>query len=759
MISGNFPNNNIQANNIPYGAIKDVVPSDINAKLPENIQNIDAKEIANSNGAIASTQNINAKTVLATLPVYGAFVGLRSINDSTKLPFKFSGEYEKTVLGKLAKAGDKVTKFFRKLIPDKIEFSAIDKAKGAKKWVLNHSAIARSFTTPLRFENKMALSEANGLFGRVMYDNSVMFEKGYQGGFKELKALFEKNAAGDETKIWKLLKEKGIESFKSAKQSGEARKVVSDTLREIAEQPVKSEKAQTYIKEIIENFSKSDQKIVIDKWGKLPIGKIPLLGKLFTLNVPASEMANKLRTAAGVSGSQLAGGAGAAVGVTALGRGLPSAFAKIYEGLTSNFVGGKIAPLMQAFWLTSAALRAKDAPKGQKLATFMDEETSAVSFLFTMPLATSILTKMGGLKYLGMGKTVEEQAKNVSKFREMIASLNKCIDEGTISRGEYVEKAKEIKNVLKGKTRFWQKPLKFIGKILGSNYKQETIKPYLEKNIPQDASKLKAFGISASNKVQSMLYKLKTGGYHFSLGGAWRFMLVMFVLSPLVSKPIQWVVNKIFGKPYNPDKKDEKNKDKKADNQNNPFANLTDEQFISLMQKNKDNIEKAQNDPNLMAELQSSPQKLYDFLVNGANEFDNKMKNLPPSQMLQSYANNVRNNQNQQLYTNPPVQPNGMIAQNPAMPNNVMQNNFSNPPIMPQNQGLNLNQNSGIMPEPNVQNNGQPQISNEPQRTYIPSSAPIQQVIDAQNQQNAQFNAIIQDMDNTEKEFSKYLSI
>ena len=127
--------------------------------------------------------------------------------------------------------------------------------------------------------------------------------------------------------------------------------------------------------------------------------------------------------------------------------------------------------------------------------------------------------------------------------------------------------------------------------------------------------------------------------------------------------------------------------------------------------------------------------------------------------MLQSYANNVRNNQNQQLYTNPPVQPNGMIAQNPAMPNNVMQNNFSNPPIMPQNQGLNLNQNSGIMPEPNVQNNGQPQISNEPQRTYIPSSAPIQQVIDAQNQQNAQFNAIIQDMDNTEKEFSKYLSI
>ena len=42
---------------------------------------------------------------------------------------------------------------------------------------------------------------------------------------------------------------------------------------------------------------------------------------------------------------------------------------------------------------------------------------------------------------------------------------------------------------------------------------------------------------------------------------------------------------------------------------------------------------------------------------------------------------------------------------------------------------------------------------------YIPSSAPSNNVLNAQNFQNAQLNSILQDMDNTEKKFNKYLSI
>ena len=758
MISGNYSNNNNQVNNIPYGAIKDVVPNDVNQKLPENIQNLDAKQIANNNGALATTQNLNKKTVLWTLPVYGGFVALRSLNDSTK-PFGFAGQYEKTVLGKLSKAGDLITKGIRKIIPDKFEFWAIDKAKSAKQWALDHSAIARSWTTPIKYENKMAIDSANGLFGRVMFDNAIMIEKGYKGGVEELRSLF-----GKDTKIWKLLTDRGIE--KCAGNPEGARKIASGVLRELGEKSVKDKKVQEYAKEIVESFAKSDQKIVIDKWGKFPIGKIPIIGRFFTLKVPASEISNKLRVSANISGKELAGGAaGTAVGVSALGRALPSGFAKIHEGLTSDFVGGKIAPIMQAYFIASAALKAKDAPKGQKLATFMDEESGAASFLITMPIATSLLARAGGMKYIGMGANKTAQTAAVDKFRGMVKALNAKIDAGTISRGEYVQEAKKIKEFLKGDTKFWQKPFKLLGRIIGSNYKAETIKPFLENvdNLPADASKLKVLGASVSNRLQSLLYRLKTGckvdgrkaGIGGTFGGALRFALVMFVLSPIVSKPIKWAVNKIFGKPYDPegDKKAEAKKAKKeakkqgkkgVQNQENPFANLTEEQMLTLLQKNQANMQKAQQDPALVQELQSDPKKLYDFLVKGAAEYDNALQNQAPSSLLQNYANKVKQGQ---------VQPSVNQAAPIQNAVNLNQNNFNANAQMP----------APSIQTQNTQNNEQqtqaPVQAPEPNRSYIPSSAPSQNVLNAQSQKNAQFNAVLQDMDRVEKEYSKYLNI
>lgn len=71
--------------------------------------------------------------------------------------------------------------------------------------------------------------------------------------------------------------------------------------------------------------------------------------------MPLSEAANKTKVATGAVGA-----------ATALGKALPSAFSKVYEGFTNNFAGGKIAPLMQAYFLATAAIKAKQAPEGQK---------------------------------------------------------------------------------------------------------------------------------------------------------------------------------------------------------------------------------------------------------------------------------------------------------------------------------------------------------------------------------------------------------
>lgn len=727
-------------NNVSYGAVKDVVPKNVNEKLPENLQNLDAAQVVNNNGAVATANNMNKNTALMTLPFYLSFVALRSANDSVKSPFTFSGEYEKSFLGKLSKFGDGVSKVISKIIPDNIEYAIPKKMQQAKTWLCDHSAIARSFTTPLKLENSSALSEANGIFGRVMYDNSTLFEKGFKG---DVKALFK----GDGTSsFWNLLKSKGIES---ADNDG-ALKIVTDAFKDFAQKPVKSKEVQQYADDIIEALSKSNEKAVISKWGKFPIGKIPIIGKFFTLEVPMSEVANKLKVTSGKGGA------------TAIGCALPSAFAKIYEGITSNFVGGKMAPALQAYFLASAAMRAKDAPEGQRLATFMDEEAGGVATLFTLPLATKILTSAGGLKYLGMGKNAIEQDKNVQMFRDMVKALNNKVDAGTITRTEYLDEAKKIKDVLKGDTKFWQKPFKALGRILGSNYKNETIKPFLTDSVPEDFSGIQKLGISFSNKIQDLVYKFKTGGMAgFTPGGVLRFALVMFVLSPILSKPIRAVINKIFGKPYDPQKEKQELEKKQQEEmmKNNPFLKMSDQELLTLLSSNQDTLQKIQNDPKLMQELQTNPQKLYDILQEGVKKKQEALQKAGPSPMLRNYINNGSGAPTPNAQTATQTQnfnPNGQIQPSSGFYQPNMQQNMTI-----NNNGMNLNTEAS-MPKPSVKPQEEPQKQEtkpiEPQRSYIPSSKPAD-FSAQQSAQDAKFQALLNDMENTEKEYSKYLGI
>ena len=87
MVSNNYNNYNNQMNNISYGAVKDVVPANINEKLPPNLQNLDAKQIANNNGAISAASGADSKSLLATIPFYLGLVGLRTINDNPNSKF------------------------------------------------------------------------------------------------------------------------------------------------------------------------------------------------------------------------------------------------------------------------------------------------------------------------------------------------------------------------------------------------------------------------------------------------------------------------------------------------------------------------------------------------------------------------------------------------------------------------------------------------------------------------------------------------
>ena len=325
MINNNINGYNPNMSNVSYGAVKDVVPQSVNQKLPENLQNLDAKQIAENNGALSTAEGMNAKTMALSLPFYTSFLLLRNLNDKKGSPFSFSGEYDKTFLGKLTKLGDKI---HNKICKGNWDEKLKERLGGAKRWFQNHSAFARSLSTPLKLESSFAISQASGLYSQVMYDNADLIEKGFRERGKDVIEMFKKGSNG---KFWELLKQNGIENIA---KDDEALGIVSRTLRDLAQKNIKldSEKAaKEAVDDVINIFSKTDKTAVIDKWGPLPIGKIPGLKKLLTLKVPMSEAANKTKVATGAITA--AGGTAAA---TTLGKALPSAFSKVYEALKFN---------------------------------------------------------------------------------------------------------------------------------------------------------------------------------------------------------------------------------------------------------------------------------------------------------------------------------------------------------------------------------------------------------------------------------------
>ena len=177
----------------------------------------------------------------------------------------------------------------------------------------------------------------------------------------------------------------------------------------------------------------------------------------------------------------------------------------------------------------------QEAPKEQKVATLADEFVAGLgSFVFSMPLASSIVYSIATLKNL------------------------------------------------KGNN-----PLKLIGKIIGMGL------PTIAENGT----------ITQTNKFLPRY-----------LGGAMRFILVMFVISPKISGVISKAVQKIFGKPYN---KDEAEKLKALEEQKKqviPELGITQGELMEKMEKNPQAIQKLQTDPKLAQTIAQNPKALLDLL-------------------------------------------------------------------------------------------------------------------------------------------------
>ncbi len=650
MVSG-IPTNS----NMTYGALKDRVPQNVNAVLPENVQNLNAQDIQQSaqntpTGSAASSMfELSTRGKIMTGGFWAAFVGFCSLLNKN---FR-KEDYNSTMLGKIGSFGDKVSNGISKSGAGKVA----NTIKNGKNWVLEKLPF---LTTPTKSVNSMARMQANGMVGYQTSDIMDMISRGLDNNPEVARGFG-------------LSDDVAIKAFK-------------DKLSKFRNDP------REYIDEIdnlVTTLKSDGLKNVKFSSGKGTNPLSQITNKIFGRQVTGAEMANKT---IGAMGDKFKINTGA---TTTLGKKLTSGFTKIIEGTTNGYAGGKVAIIIQAMITAQALDKAMKAPKGEKFKTFANEMSNDLGAFLLIPMQMKLSNTANSIKYMGMGKGVAGQKAAVSAYRNQLTKINEGLaaaakDATKYTRAQYLADKKVAKELLKGGSKWYHKPFKAIGRVLSTGL--ESIKPYTA-------------DLSVGGKAVA-----KTGNFlkRFA-GGAGRFAIVMLVISPFIGKIVSKVSSTIFGKTTEMKKEEaeakaakEAKKQAKA-NQNMQATELTEAETNELTARMMGSPEVIQslegNEQALMAVMQN-PRALLETLreydaqkeaAMGQNKADEIMQNptLLNALGVQGAQNQTQNpqiqTQNQNVtipqgnaqnmppsILNPQANTQGIAEQNLNMPTNEM---------------------------------------------------------------------------------------
>ncbi|MBQ9688714.1 hypothetical protein IJV79_03650, partial [bacterium] len=266
-----------------------------------------------------------------------------------------------------------------------------------------------------------------------------------------------------------------------------------------------------------------DIKAMLKKMPDAPIEvcrfKNKFTNKMMSRKVYPSELINRINTLTGTSLRD------ESVKLTKAGKVVPKAFLRTMEGLTNGTAGGKLAILLQAYSVSDAILRAVNAPKGEKFATFAEALTFDLSYYLLMPLGMNLMYHGAGVKYTGMDKAA------VERYRKGVKLLNEKVASGNCSKEQYIRVKKLLKKQLNGNSNIIDKPIKGVGRFLSTGL--ESIAPY------------------TNDATSAGMKKFKNGMAKFKgiSGGVMRCGLYMFAIAPLLANTATKVSHILFGKP------------------------------------------------------------------------------------------------------------------------------------------------------------------------------------------------------------------
>lgn len=671
-------NNVGQFNGPAYGALKDDLPQNISGVLPQGVQNFDVKETAKNVGGYAENAPVasaamgtDPKTMGIAAGLFGGFTGLNVwLNNKN-----FNLPWDKSLFGKIERFGDKIDSL--NPLNNSTQGQAIGKRlSSAKTWLSNKFSF---LSTPTRNVNKMAISQASGLLGRSANDNiGILIEHITQGG-----------------DISKIIP-KGL--LKSGASKEEAVKLLSSFISD-------PDKSSSQIRQVADHLANAKSPINFSIKTKFPW---PDFLKRKPNNL---QIANKLKVALGSTEKS-----------KGFAKFLPKAFGSSLEGVTSGHIGWIGSFAMAAYFFADTVKRTSEAPKGEKLSTFMEGLARNIVPVGFAWLYAKPMNVVGGMKYVGMGKDVATKTAAVDKFREALKNFNeKAASGGFASYKDYRAGRSALNGILKEGSRWWQKPFKAIGNFMSMG--QETPNAFKVAKNAGFGQKL-ASGLSKAGTI----FKRKGGG-------TMRFVVGMFVVGSLISSISSKIVYKIFGKPKKVQeeedaKKAEKEAKKAARNANNDIG-MTQEELVQKLSERPELMQQIQSNPQLLEAISKNPKILVDLLnQTPANTPAQRTTAMSPA--LQQMMNRGQAQQPQQ----PPQMQQNQTQQMPAQPAPMVQQ-----------------QNNGATAATN------PQTTQEPQRTYVPSSAPAAKGTSSLTQeQQGKLQDLYSKADRAEAEAMKFLN-
>ena len=481
-----------------------------------------------------------------------------------------SGEYEKSLVGKVTRFGDNLEN--SKFVKSKPVQTVLDFGSKAKKKLLhpfrNSDLIRAMKDTPahpewtivkhetlsmeqhvaqefMNIANKLVLHEGSSALKGLGKSESVPIDYisssklGINKKEQEFLKEFFKDVAQKDEVISNTIQLKRLECLNLS----------DDAIREIVAKPNASELvAKKYLEAwgfedgFLSKFkenppSKEDLEKIREACKKAPDVRIAeghqkLLGPVqpFKRTISCSEVGNRLTSIGEAK--------------TKTGRLLSTFLQKCHRGFT--FGGGKMGVLFFVSpILVETMLNVKKAEPNEKISTAAHGLTHSMSWVFTFPLAVNILYNFCGVKYAGMSKdAVEESRKLIKEFNE---KANPYVDKkvsiwakikGTAEKkpaGETfqtLEEYKEAKKVLKNRLKelrtakdqnLFTKITKNLGKFLSMDL--ECISSYKNGNF--FASKARGIGNTLKN----------VGGVPMRLGLF--FALSMGVLDGIINKGLK----------------------------------------------------------------------------------------------------------------------------------------------------------------------------------------------------------------------------